>query len=133
MKSWTIGALARNAGVNIETVRYYERRGLLLKPPRTPSGYRVFSEEAVRRLRFIRRAQQLGFSLKEVKELLGLQINPRTTCADVKRRSEAKIADIEAKARDLEAMRKALVKLVATCSGHGPATQCPILESLDHL
>ena len=133
MQSWTIGALARSARVNIETVRYYERRGLVPKPPRTPSGYRVFSEDAVSRLRFIKRAQQLGFSLKEVKELLGLQINPRTTCADVKRRAEVKIADIESKARDLEAMRKALVKLVTACSGRGPATQCPILESLDHL
>ncbi|MBI3698120.1 MAG: MerR family DNA-binding protein [Acidobacteria bacterium] len=133
MKSWTSGALARNAGVNIETVRYYERRGLLPKPPRTQSGYRLFSDDAVRRLRFIKRAQQIGFSLKEVKELLGLQINPRTMCADVKRRAEVKAADIESKVRDLEAMRKALVKLAAACSGRGPATQCPILESLDHL
>src|SRR5437016_870017 len=90
-KSLTIGQLAREAGINLETVRYYERRGLLLKPPRTASGYRIFPEEATKRLRFIRRAQELGFSLEEIRELLALRISQRTTSAEIRRRAEVKI------------------------------------------
>src|SRR5438445_74763 len=82
--------LANQGGVNLETIRYYERRGLLPKPPRTSAGYRAFDAEAVRRLLFIKQAQALGFSLKEVRELLALRLNPRTSCADVRRRAEAR-------------------------------------------
>ncbi|MBI3665384.1 MAG: MerR family DNA-binding protein [Acidobacteria bacterium] len=131
MEQLTIGALARQGGVNLETVRYYERQGLLPRPPRTPSGYRVFPQEAVRRIHFIKRAQQLGFSLKEIKELLGLRVNPRSTCADVRKRAEGKIAGIDEKLRSLTAMKKALEKLVVACFGRGPAGECPILEALD--
>lgn len=131
MEWLTTGELANEGGVNLETIRYYERRGLLSKPPRTPTGYRTFDGEAVRRLRFIKQAQALGFSLKEIKELLALRLDPRTSCGDVRRRAEAKIADIDAKVRALRAMKRALVRLTAACAGRGPVSACPILESLE--
>src|SRR5213596_1649390 len=131
MEALTRGELAQQGRVNAETIRYYERRGLLPKPPRTPSGYRTFDREAVRRLRFIKQAQALGFSLKEIRELLSLRVDPRSSCADVRRRAEAKIADIDEKLRALRAMRRALVRLTAACAGRGPVSACPILESLE--
>ncbi|MFQ5876239.1 MAG: MerR family DNA-binding protein [Acidobacteriota bacterium] len=131
MDGLTIGRLAREGRVNIETVRYYERRGLLPRPPRRPSGYRIFPESAVLVLRFVRSAQALGFSLKEVKELLSLRVQPGRTCADVRGRARRKIDDIDQKIRTLQAMRKALVRLEAACSGRGPISGCPILDSLD--
>jgi MerR family mercuric resistance operon transcriptional regulator len=131
VKSLTIGRLARQVGVNLETVRYYERRGLLPKPPRSASGYRLFPEEAVRRLRFIRRAQELGFSLGEIRELLSLRVASTANSADVRRRAQAKITDIEAKIRSLESMKKTLRELTKACSGCGSVRDCPILESLD--
>lgn len=123
--------VARRGGVNLETIRYYERRGLLPKPPRTASGYRSFGPDTVRRLRFVKRAQALGFSLKEIKALLSLRAAPKARCADVRARAEAKIEEIDVKIRALEAMRKALQRLTAACSGRGPVSDCPILESLD--
>src|SRR5712692_7190503 len=107
--------LAKRGGVNLETIRYYERQGLLSKPPRSAAGYRLFSPESVRRVRFIKRAQELGFSLKEIKELMALRIAPGSTRADVRKRAEAKIADIEQKAAHLRAMKKALMCLIETC------------------
>ena len=131
MKGLTIGTLAKQSGVNLETVRFYERRGLLPEPPRSESGYRLYPPDAARRLRFIRRAQELGFSLKEVEELLSLRVLPRTTSRDIRKRAEAKIADIEAKMKALESMRQALGKLTKACVGCAPASECPILDSLD--
>ena len=131
MNAMTIGELARRGRVNLETIRYYEREGLLPKPRRLPSGYRVFSQDDARRVRFIKQAQELGFSLKEIKELLALRIHPGTTCADVRGRTAAKIADIDEKLRRLRAMKKALARLTAACSGQGAVRDCPILESLD--
>jgi MerR family mercuric resistance operon transcriptional regulator len=131
MKSLTIGRLAREAGVNLETVRYYERRGLLPEPPRSASGYRLFPSDAARRLRFIRRAQELGFSLKEIQELLSLRVSRTTTSRDIRARAETKIADIDAKIRSLESMKKTLRKLTNVCEGCVPVAECPILESLD--
>ena len=131
MKALTIGRLAREAGVNLETVRYYERRGLLSKPPRSASGYRLFPAEASRRLKFIRRAQELGFSLREIRELLSLRVSRNTTSAEIRSRAQAKIADIEAKIRSLESMKKTLRKLTKVCAGCVPVAECPILESLD--
>ena len=130
MKSLTIGRLAKEAGVNLETVRYYERRGLLPRPPRNASGYRLFSSDAPRRLRFIRRAQELGFSLAEIQELLSLRLSPKAKGTDVRKRAEAKIADIEAKIKTLAAMKKTLRNLTNLCAGCGPISECPILESL---
>ena len=129
--SLTIGQLARRADVGVETVRFYEREGLLEEPARRPSGYRQYDEIVVDRLRFIRRAKQLGFTLKEIKELLSLQIDPATTCADVKSRAEAKLDDIVAKIRSLQRMKRALVKLTKACGGRGAVSECPILEALD--
>jgi len=127
----TIGRLAKEAQVNVQTIRYYERRGLLRDPERTASNYRVYGRDTLRRVRFIKRAQDLGFTLNEIKELLELRASPRSSCEDVRARSHAKIRDIDEKVRTLEAMRKALAKLVRTCSGRGPVTECPILESLE--
>ena len=130
MGNLTIGQLARKAQVNIETVRYYERRGLMLEPPRRDSGYRQYSEPDVTRIKFIKRAQTLGFTLKEISELLSLRVDPDTTCGDVKRRAEVKIADMEEKIKALQRMKKALTKLASTCRGRGPMSECPILEML---
>jgi MerR family mercuric resistance operon transcriptional regulator len=131
MEQLTISQLAKRGGVNLETIRYYERRGLLPKPPRLQSGYRAFSSDAVRRVRFIKQAQALGFSLREIQELLALRIAPDTTRADVRERAMAKIADIDEKIKKLRTMKKALSRLTATCCGQGSASECPILESLD--
>lgn len=131
MKPLTIGEVAKRAGVGVETVRFYERQGLIEEPSRRSSGYRQFDEQVVDRLRFIREAKELGFTLKEIKELLSLKLDPATTCGDVKGRAEAKIADIKEKIRTLQRMQKALVKLTKACSGDGPSRECPILESLD--
>jgi MerR family mercuric resistance operon transcriptional regulator len=131
MKPMTIGQVARRAGVGVETVRFYERRGLLDEPTRKASGYRQYGEDVVARLRFIRRGKELGFSLREIAELIALRFDPATTCAAVKERARAKVEDIEAKIRDLQAMKKALLQLTASCQGQGPLSQCSILEALD--
>ncbi len=98
----TIGRLADLGGVNLETIRYYEQKGLVPVPPRTAAGYRVFPREAARRLQFIKRAQELGFSLREIGELLELRIKPGAKQADMLKRAELKIADIERKVRTLQ-------------------------------
>ncbi|HYM79658.1 MAG TPA: MerR family DNA-binding protein [Candidatus Dormibacteraeota bacterium] len=112
-------------------MRYYEREGLLPRAPRSASGYRLFPIDATRRLRFIRRAQELGFSLKEIRELLALRLSPRTTSAEIKKRAEAEIADIAGKIKSLESMSKSLRKLTKSCAGCAPLSECPILEGLD--
>ena len=126
----TTSQLAHKAGVNVETLRYYERRGLLPEPPRRASGYRQYSQDDVARLQFIKRAKELGFTLQEVQELLDLRVDPDTPCAMVKRRADLKIIDIEDKLRSLKKIKKALNKLAAPCSGRGPVGDCPILEAL---
>lgn len=131
MTHLTIGKVAQRAQVGIETVRFYEREGLVDAPPRGPSGYRQYPESVVPRLRFIKRAKELGFTLKEIKELLSLRLDPKTTCVDVRQRAETKIADIEDKLVSLRRMKKALVKLTESCRGDGSADDCPILEALD--
>lgn len=131
MNGLTTGQVARSAQVNVETVRYYERRGLLPEPTRRPSGYRNYSPDTVRRIRFIRHAQQLGFSLQEVSELLQLRVDPETSCGEVKQRAETKSAEIERRIEDLRHMQQALVTLADTCSGEGPINACPILDALE--
>lgn len=134
LENMTIGELARRAGVNIQTVRYYERRGLLADPERRPSGYRVYSAAALDRLKFIRRAQELGFTLNEIGELLALRLDPTTTAADVKKRAAQKIVEVESRIRDLERIREALTHLAGRCrGGRGPAGDCPLLETLGTL
>jgi MerR family transcriptional regulator, copper efflux regulator len=131
MDGLTIGEVAAQAEVHIETLRYYERRGLVERPPRSASNYRLYPEEAVRRVRFIKRAQELGFSLKDIKELLSLRAAPEAGCHEVRAHADAKIRDIEDKIDTLTAMKHALSTLVMECSGEGPLSDCPILESLE--
>lgn len=129
--SLRIGDVAERAGVNLQTIRYYEREGLLPEPPRLASGYRVFPESAVRRVRFIKRAQELGFSLAEISELLAIQLDPTKECSDVQRLARSKVLDIEEKIRTLKSMRRVLTSLAEACPGCGPSSECPILESID--
>ncbi len=131
MDGLTIGQLAKQSNVHVETVRYYERRGLIPKPPRTVSNFRMYSTETLRRVKFIKEAQGLGFSLKEIKNLLALRAAPRAKCADVRNYAIQKIGDIQERIRSLQRMRSSLEKLLRECSGDLPATECPILESLE--
>jgi MerR family transcriptional regulator, copper efflux regulator len=130
-KPITIGLVARRAGVGVETVRFYERQGLIEEPPRRLSGYREYPEEVVARLWFIRRAKELGFTLSEIKELLALRLDPKTPAAEIRQRAEAKIAAIQAKIHSLQKMKKALAKLTAACGCHGTSAECPLLHALD--
>jgi MerR family copper efflux transcriptional regulator len=127
----TIGALAKEAGVGVETVRFYERRGLVRRPVRPRGGYRSYPEEAVAQIRFIRNAQGLGFTLQEVKDLLALRVTAGTSCAAVRSRAAAKAADVKRRVADLERIRVALERLVAVCPGRGAIAGCTILEALD--
>ena len=131
MEALTIGQVARQAEVGVETVRFYERQGLLEKPPRKRSGYRQYPPEAILRLRFIKKAKEVGFSLKEIKELLSLRLNETATCEDVRSRAEAKICDIEQKIQALQRMKQALTDLTVACSGDSPVSECPILQALE--
>lgn len=134
METMRIGELARKAGVNVQTVRYYERRGLLPEPERLESGYREYTPDCLDRLRFIRRSQELGFTLAEIEELLNLRTDPHTTAADVKRLAQAKITDIDAKIRDLRQIQRALSHLVGQCRGaNGPTGNCPLLLAMGPL
>jgi len=131
MGSLTIGSLAKEAGVGVETVRFYERRGLLRRPTRPGSGYRAYPPETVARIRFIRNAQGLGFTLQEVKELLALRVTAETSCAAVRSRARAKAADVNRRLADLERIGKALETLIAACPGRGALADCTILDALD--
>ncbi len=131
MESLTIGKIAKRSDVGIETIRFYEREGLIDDPPRRASGYRQYPSDTVDRIRFIRRAKELGFSLKEIKELLKLKVTTVATCDQVKKRAESKIEDIQHKILTLQRMKKALKKLNAACSGKGSVSECPILEALE--
>lgn len=127
----TRGEIAKRGGVNIETIRYYERRGLLPKPQRSASGYRLFSVDDARRVRFIKRAQELGFSLDEIGELLALRLSAKGTREGVRKIAEAKILDIKEKIKTLRAMEKSLEHLTTACCGSGAVSECPILESFE--
>lgn len=133
MEILTIGQVAKKAMVNVQTVRYYEHRGLIPVPPRLKSGYRHYTGDIVNRIHFIKNAQALGFSLNEISELLSLRVDPKMTCREVKKHADAKIIDIEEKMNSLKKMRKALVKLSASCHGSGPTSQCPILDTLENI
>ncbi|RZA19984.1 MAG: heavy metal-responsive transcriptional regulator [Lysobacteraceae bacterium] len=125
-----IGQLANQVGVAIDTVRYYERQGLLPQPQRRASGYRDYGPQDIARLRFIRRAKDLGFSLQEIQDLLRLSANRDADRAEVRALAQHRLADIERKLRELEAMRTTLAKLVGDCSGHGSLDHCPIIDTL---
>ncbi|GJL49177.1 MAG: MerR family transcriptional regulator [Nitrospirales bacterium] len=126
-----IGQIAKRAGVNVETIRFYERKGLLTQPPRNAGGYRQYPRHAIARIRFIKRAKELGFSLTEIADLLSLQVNPRATCADVKSRAEDKISTIHERIKDLQKMKRSLEKLAASCKGSGPLDDCPIIDCFE--
>jgi Zn(II)-responsive transcriptional regulator len=129
MPTFSIGELARRAGVAIDTVRYYERNQLLVPAGRLESGYRRYSATELKRLRFIRRAKGLGFSLAEIRELLSL--SDERSVAKVKRAAQAKLADVEQRLAELERIRSGLHSLIAACPGHGRAEACPILNALN--
>jgi MerR family transcriptional regulator, copper efflux regulator len=131
MQSLTIGEIAKAAQIGVETVRFYEREGLIAEPPRRRSGYRQYPPNTVRRLRFIRRAKELGFTLKEIGELLDLRVDPAKSCADMRALANAKIADVEAKMSDLAQIQAALEKLARACRGKGPTSESAILDALD--
>ncbi|MDA8084745.1 MAG: MerR family transcriptional regulator [Nitrospiraceae bacterium] len=131
MEYLTTGRLAKEAGVNIDTVRYYEKRGLIPKPPRKDSGYRMFREDAVKRIIFIKHAQEIGFSLHEIEELLFLRVSSKTTCHEVKKRTEAKIVEVEGKILNLQRIKRALEKMADICRANKRIGDCPILDMLD--
>jgi len=130
MRHLTIGKVAKSTGFGIETVRFYEREGLIGPADRTESNYRIYKNEDVDRLRFIKHAKDLGFTLKEISELLSLSHDPAARKEDVKKQTELKIAEIDTKIRDLRRIRDILASLDSRCDGHGPAIECPILAAL---
>ena len=124
------GKLAKAADVNVETLRYYEKRGLLPEPPRKESGYRVYPESFVDRLKFIKGAQVLGFTLEEIQDLLDMRLDTKANRADVRLRATEKIENIQGKIEALEQMKQALQHLVHQCHGDGSTAECPILEAI---
>lgn len=133
MEPLTIGKVAKRAQVNVETVRYYERRGLIPEPPRRRSGYRQYSGDDVARIKFIKHAKEVGFTLREISELLSLRVDPHTTSSEIKKKANAKINEIEEKIRSLQMMKIALSRLATQCRGEGPTSECPILEALSEV
>ncbi len=131
MNTMTIGHAARQAGVGVETIRFYERRGLIKQPPKpVGSGFRVYPEETVQRIRFIREAQEIGFSLREIDELLSLRADPAADSSDVRERAIDKRNEVEQKIAHLERIHAALEELISACPGKGALRQCSIMESL---
>lgn len=127
----TTGEVAEQADVTVQTVRYYERRGLLPEPPRSSGGFRQYSPDHVDRIRFIKRAQDLGFTLEEAHELLQLRVTPEADRADVRAVAQDKIDEVEDKIRTLRRIRDSLDELVEACEGHGSTSECPILDALE--
>jgi len=127
----TIGGLARACGVGVETIRYYERRGLIPDPRPRGVGQREFTDEDVRRVRFIKQAQGLGFTLKEIADLLALRVSRQTPCGDVRELAQAKLKDIDEKLRTLRSFKRALERLVDECERSGPTGSCPIIDALN--
>ena len=126
-----IGDVAKQSHVGIETIRYYEREGLLAEPKRNPSGYRQYDRSVVARLQFIRRTKELGFTLAEIKELLGLRFEVNTRCEHVRHRAEQKITNIEDKIRSLQKMKRSLKKVISECEAKDSLGDCPLLEGID--
>ena len=127
----TIGQMAAAASVNPQTVRYYERRGLIEPTRRTRAGYREYDARSVDRLRFIKRAQTLGFSLSEIQELLALRVRHETACDAVERATVKKVQLVDAKLRELQSLRRTLRTLITSCRTRKRTSECPILETLD--
>jgi Hg(II)-responsive transcriptional regulator len=127
----TIGQVAAGANVNIQTIRYYERRGLVTAPRRTASGYRQYGADAIARLRFIKHAQDLGFSLAEVQGLLALQVRHAGGCGAMERKARQKIELVGKRIQDLQRLKRTLERLAAACAARQPTEDCPILEALE--
>jgi MerR family copper efflux transcriptional regulator len=126
----SIGRIAQSAGVAIDTIRFYEREGLLPEPRRRPSGYREYDQSAVSRLRFIRRAKDLGFTLEEIRELLALSADRHVGVEGVRERAAARLRAIDDRIAELQRVRAGLAELVDACPGHGAPEDCPILKAL---
>lgn len=124
------GKLAKAADVNVETLRYYEKRGLLPEPPRKESGYRVYPISTIDRLKFIKGAQVLGFTLDEIQELLDMRLETHANRADVREQASQKVASIQEKIDALQQMKQALEHLIHQCHGNGSTAECPILEAI---
>ena len=131
MPAMKIGQVAKRAGVSVETIRFYEREGLLEQPARRPSGYREYSEEVIRKIRFIKRAKTLGFTLKGIAGLLALKHDPGRKACEVKRTAEDLASEITERISTLERMRETLEELARACSGEGGTNECSILDALD--
>jgi MerR family transcriptional regulator, copper efflux regulator len=131
VRALRIGEVAKQSKVGIETIRYYERQGLLVKPHRRPSGYRQYDGAVVARLQFIRRAKELGFTLAEIKELLALWFDVRTKCTHVRQRATEKITHIEDKIRSLQKMKRSLKKIISQCENRNVVAECPLWLGLD--
>jgi MerR family mercuric resistance operon transcriptional regulator len=127
----TIGQLAKAAGVNVQTVRYYERIRLIPKPTTTSSGYRQYTKQDLSRLRFIRRAQELGFSLRDIHQLLTLRVDRNRGCSEVKYMAESVLATLNRRVEQLQQLAEALRELADQCRGRGPVGECPILDFIE--
>ncbi|OQY69549.1 MAG: zinc-responsive transcriptional regulator [Ignavibacteriales bacterium UTCHB2] len=132
MEQYKVGEIAKMVDMNVETLRYYEKIKLMPKPKRKESRYRLYDDNDLRRLKFIKRAKELGFTLKEIKELLNLKIESTATCGDVKHLAEHKLNDIEERIKDLKNIKSVLVKLINQCVCEEVSTEeCPILEVIE--
>lgn len=129
--TYKIGEVARRAHVNKETVRYYEKRELIPQPDRRRSGYRIFTQRHIDQIKFIKRAQELGFTLSEIQELLDLRMDKHTTCTEIKSEAQEKYRDVVEKIEDLQRIKETLVDLIDSCAGEGPKGECPILGALE--
>lgn len=131
MKQFTISHAAKAANVNVETVRFYERKGLIVQPSKpVGGGARQYDDDTVSRIRFVRQAQEIGFSLSEIAELLSLRADPDADCADVRGRAIGKRAEVQSKLAHLAQMRDALDELIASCPGGGDVKACTILDAM---
>ena len=126
-----IGEAARQSGVSVQTLRYYEQQGLVVSPDRDVNGYRRYVPDVVRRIRFIKRAQDVGFTLRDIAELLSLKTDPGASCSDVRDRALGKLHEIEEKLEVLSQMRDVLITWTDACPSRGPVDACPILDALD--
>ncbi|MDR8390494.1 heavy metal-responsive transcriptional regulator [Aliifodinibius sp. S!AR15-10] len=129
--TYKIGEVARRASVNKETVRYYEKRELIPQPDRRRSGYRIFTQRHIDQIKFIKRAQELGFTLSEIQELLDLRMDEHTTCTEIKSEAQEKYQDVVKKIEDLQRIKWTLLELIDSCAGEGPKGDCPILGALE--
>lgn len=130
MKPMKIGEVSKRSGLSIDAIRYYEKEGLLEAPDRMPSGYRQYNDSTVARLLFIRRIKELGFTLKEIRELLGLWFDPNTQPSEVRQRAESKIKNIDEKICHLQEIKKSLQRLTTQCQHHNSIRECPLLAGL---